>query len=248
MTRHAVCLIAVVMLSVLVLSQPVTAAAPVAVGAIKGHVRLDGKPPGNPVFRMRVDPMCAKVNAGKLVIQQVVMTSKEGGLANVFAKLEGTFPRAPAPAGAVLIDQRDCLYTPRLIGARVGQTLLIRNSDPLLHNVHSMSAGSNSFNIGQPIAGLENKIQLKAEEMLRLKCDVHRWMTAFIGVVSHPYFAVSGSDGSFEIPNVPPGSYTLHIWHERYGDQQRPVRVTPGSSSTVSFAYTGAETAPEIGR
>ena len=240
--------LALLVLTVFFLSPHAAAAAPATVGTIQGRVRLAGKPPGNSVIRMRVDPMCAKVNAGKLVIQEAVITSKDGGLANVFLRVQGSFPRASAPTGAVIIDQHDCLYTPRMIGARVGQTLLIRNSDPLLHNVHSMSAGSNSFNIGQPIAGLENRFQLKAEEMLRLKCDVHRWMTAYIGVVSHPYFAVSGNDGTFEIPNVPVGTHTLHIWHERYGDQERSVRVSAGTATIVNFAYTGAETAPEIGR
>lgn len=220
------------------------AAAAQTVGTIKGRVHLDGTPPGNPVIRMRVDPMCAKVNAGKRVIQEAVITSKEGGLANAFIKVQGSFPRAPAPTGAVVIDQHDCLYTPRMIGARVGQTLLIRNSDPLLHNIHSISTGSNSFNIGQPMAGMENRIPLKAEEMLRLKCDVHRWMTAYVGVVNHPYFAVSGKDGTFEIASVPVGTHTLHIWHERYGDLERSVRVSPGTTTTVTFAYTGAEKAP----
>jgi hypothetical protein len=239
--------VVVAAITALVLSQQ-AAAAGQAVGTIKGRVRLDGTPPGNPVIRMRVDPMCAKINTGKRVIQEAVITSKGGGLANAFIKVQGSFPRAPAPTGAVMIDQHDCLYTPRMIGARVGQTLLIRNSDPLLHNIHSMSTGSNSFNIGQPMAGMENRIPLKAEEMLRLKCDVHRWMTAYIGVVSHPYFAVSGNDGTFEIANVPVGTHTLHVWHERYGDQERSVRVNAGTTTTLDSAYTGAETAPDTGR
>jgi plastocyanin len=221
-----------------------TPAAAAAVGTIKGRVRLGGAPPGNPVIRMRVDPMCAKINRGKLVVEELVMASKDGGLANVFVKLQGAFPRTPVPTNTVTIDQRDCVYAPRMIGARVGQTLLVRNSDPLLHNVHSLSSGSNSFNVGQPQAGLENRFQLKAAEILRLKCDVHRWMRAYIGVVDHPYFAVTGNDGAFEIANVPVGTQILHIWHERYGDLEQAVRVNPGATTTVTLTYTGAEKAP----
>jgi len=89
------------------------------------------------------------------------------------------------------------------------------------------------------------KFQLKDEELvLRLKCDVHRWMTAYIGVVSHPYFAVSGRDGTFEIGNVPVGTYTLRTWHERYGERSQPVRVQAGATTTVDVAYTGTEKAP----
>src|SRR6185503_3894536 len=121
----------------------------------------------------------------------------------------------------------------------------VRNSDSLLHNVHSVSAKRNGFNVGQPMAGMTYKFQLKDEEiMLRLSCDVHRWMTAYIGVVSHPYFAVSGNEGMFEIANVPAGNYTIQAWHELYGDLTQQVRVSPGATTTIGIAYTGSEKAP----
>ena len=236
-----VALLAAVLASV----HPGTAAAQANVGTIKGRVRLSAKSPGNVVIRMGLDPMCVKINAGKRVLQEAVMTSADGGLANVFVRLQGTFPRVPAPSEPVTIDQRGCVYTPRVLGARVGQTLQIRNDDSLLHNLHSLSAGSNGFNVGQPLAGMVYKFQLKDEEiMLRLKCDVHRWMTAYIGVVSHRYFAVSGGDGTFEIANVPVGTYTIQTWHEGYGSLTQPVRVRSGATTTVSFAYTGTEKPP----
>ena len=225
-----------------------TAAAPATVGMIKGRVRLSAQPPGNVVIRMGLDPMCVKINAGKRVLQEAVMTSADGSLANVFVRVQGSFPRMPVPAEPVTIDQRGCVYTPRMVGARVGQTLQVRNSDPLLHNVHSLSASSNGFNIGQPLAGMVYQFRLKDEEiMLRLKCYVHRWMTAYIGVVNHPYVAVSGRDGTFEIENVPVGTYTIHTWHERYGDLTQPVRIRSGATTTINFAYTGAEKGPTAG-
>lgn len=218
-----------------------TAAAQTAAGTIRGRIRLTGKLPGNAIIRMGRDPKCAEMNRGKRVLQELVVTSADGGLANVFVKLQGKFPQTPVPAAPVAVDQRSCVYTPRMVGARVGQTVEIKNSDQLLHNVHAISNLTNGFNVGQPVAGLVYKFVPKAEEMVRVKCEVHSWMTLFVGVVSHPYFAVSGNTGSFEIAKVPPGNYTVEAWHEQYGMLTKTVRVTAGATATVDFAYTGAE-------
>jgi len=221
------------------------AAAPAKGGTIAGHIRLSGKSPGNSVIRMGMDPMCAKINAGKRVIDEAVVTSADGGLANVFVRVQDSFPRTPAPVQPVTIDQRGCLYSPRVVGARVGQMLQVRNSDALLHNVHGSSIHGNGFNVGQPIAGMVYQFRLKDEEvMLRLRCDVHRWMTAYIGVVDHPYYAVSGADGTFEIGNVPAGSHTLQAWHERYGSLTQKVRVKAGATTTIEFTFLGSVTVP----
>ena len=211
-------------------------------GTIKGHVRLGGTPPGNTLIRMGVDPKCGQLNDRKRVLQQTVVTSADGGLANAFIKLQGTFPKTPVPAQPVVIDQRACIYGPRVLGMRVGQTLEIRNDDPMLHNVHSVTAVNKSFNIGQPVAGLVYKYQPQAEEtMLRLGCDVHRWMVAYIGIVNNPYFAVSGNDGAFEIDKVPAGTHSIQVWHERYGPLTKTIVVKAGGTATLDFTYTGAE-------
>jgi hypothetical protein len=213
-------------------------------GTIKGRVLLSGKSPGNAVIRMGVDPKCGEMNRGQRVIQEEVMV-KDGGLSNAFLKLQGTFPATPVPAKPVILDQQHCIYQPRVIGVRMGQTIEIHNSDPLLHNLHSLSAHGNSFNVGQPVAGLVYKYQPKSEEtMLRLKCDVHRWMTAYIGVVSHPYFAVSGDAGTFTIDKVPAGMQTIQVWHERYGLLTQKVQIKAGVVTTVNFTYTGTEKRP----
>ncbi|PYQ84790.1 MAG: hypothetical protein DMG03_09955, partial [Acidobacteria bacterium] len=164
--------------------QPSTAAG----GSIQGRVRLTAPPPGNPIIRMGMDPRCAEAARGKRIVQDAVVTSDDGGLANAFVHLAGSFPDAPRPAGVVTIDQQRCMYRPRVVGARVGQTIEFRNSDPTLHDVHGLSKASNDFNIGQPLRGMVYKVELKHEEvMLHIACDVHRWMTAFVGVVDHPY-------------------------------------------------------------
>jgi len=212
------------------------------VGTIKGHVRLTGKLPGNPIIRMGMDPMCSKMNAGKRVIQQYVVATTDGSLANVFVRLKGNVPQTPVPAQPVVIDQQACVYTPRVVGARVGQTVQVKNSDMLLHNVDASSGKNNGFNVAQPRAGLVYEFKPKNEEiMLHLKCDVHNWMNAYVGIVTNPYFAVSNTMGTFEIDRVPPGTYMLEAWHERFGLISKPVTVKAGAVASVDFDYASNE-------
>jgi plastocyanin len=220
-------------------------AQPASSGSIKGHVRLTGKLPGNLVIRMGADPMCARINAGKRVVQESVAAAADGSLANVFVRLQGSLPQTPVSPEAVTIDQRGCIYEPRVVGVRVGQTLQVRNSDELLHNVHGLSGRGNSFNVSEPKAGMVQQFRLKNEEvMLRLKCDVHSWMAAFVGVVTNPFFAVSDRSGTFAIEKVPAGTYSIQAWQERYGPLVQTVRVRAGAASTIEFNYTGNEPAP----
>jgi len=211
-------------------------------GTIEGHVRLTGAAPANPLIRMGRDPICAKLNQGKRPVQDIVVRAEDGGLANTFVEVEGSFPQTPVPSDPVVINQRNCMYVPRVVGARVGQTLRLINSDTLLHNLHAISAKGNEFNETQPHSDMVFNYQLKAEEhMLRIKCDVHSWMTAYVGVVTNPYFAVSAADGAFKIASVPAGRYTVKTWHERYGSVTQTVEVKPGATATVDFSYTGTE-------
>jgi plastocyanin len=208
-------------------------------GTIRGHIVLAGKPPGNPFIRMGVDPKCSALNAGHRVIQESAMVTADGSVANVFVRLDGSFPKTAVPTDPVVIDQRACMYRPRVIGVRVGQALQIRNDDDLLHNVHSSSAVGNNFNVGQPKAGIVFSFTPRVEEvMLPLGCDVHRWMTAYVGVVSHPYFSVSAADGTFAIAKVPVGTYTIKTWHERFGELTKKVTVKPGATTTIDFGYS----------
>jgi hypothetical protein len=135
---------------------------------------------------MGADPMCSRQYAGKRALQEFVIRSADGGLVNAFIDLQGKFPVAKATAEPVTLDQRGCLYTPRVLGMQVGQTLQIKNNDSLLHNVHSLSTRGNAFNVSQPQAVMVYKVQLKNPDVImRIKCDVHSWMTAYLGVEPH---------------------------------------------------------------
>jgi hypothetical protein len=212
-------------------------------GTIQGHVRLSGPAPGNPIIRMGMDPMCAKLNAGPArPLQQIVVRGADGGLANVFVTLKGTFPKVAPPSEPVVIRQVKCLDAPRVVGAMVGQTLRIVNSDTLAHETHSANSTTNTFKVTQPHSDMVFDYTLKSpEEMLHLACDVHRWMTAWVGVEPHPYFNVTNDAGAFTIANVPPARQQIRVWHERYGWLTKTVDVKAGATATIDFAYTGQE-------
>jgi plastocyanin len=187
-----------------------------------------------------MDPKCAELTRGRQVIQEQALVNANGDVANVFAYLDGEFPKMPVPANPVVIDQRACVYGPRVVGVQVGQRLQIRNDDDLLHNVHSSSATTNSFNVAQPRPGAVFEFTPKTTEvMVKVGCDVHRWMTAFVGVVAHPYFSVTDTGGRFSIPRVPPGTYRLRTWHEQFGEQMQTVVVRAGASTAVTVVYQG---------
>jgi plastocyanin len=215
-----------------------------ATGTIRGRILLAGPPPPNPPIRMGADPACSALNGGSRPAQEFVVVDAAGGLANVFVHLQGTFPSTPVPATAVRLEQKGCVYRPHVIGLRVGQTLQVANDDPTIHNMHGLSGRGNEFNASRPAGTPPFEVTLKAEEMmLRVTCDIHSWMNIFVGVVNHPYFAVSGTDGTFEIRGVPAGPHPIQAWHERYGPLNATVEVTAGATATVDFTYTGSEKA-----
>ena len=240
--RIVLLLVGFISASLMVIAHARPVAAQAAGGTIEGVVHLTGSAPANSIIRMGADPRCSKPYAGKRITQETVLVGTGGGLANAFVNVQGSFPNTPAPSASVMIDQQGCIYRPHVLGAQVGQTLEIKNSDPTMHNLHSLSTRGNSFNTSQPSAGMVFKIQLKNEDvMLHLKCDVHSWMNSYIGVVTNPYFAVSGSDGSFRIAGVPAGKRMIQVWHERFGPLTQAVDVKAGATTKVDFSYTGTE-------
>lgn len=209
----------------------------VGTGTIVGHVHYMGPTPVNPVIRMGADPRCNKLYAGKRPTSQAFVVGADGAFANVLVNVDGSFPATPVPTTPAVLGQKDCQYVPRVVGARIGQTLEVRNADPTDHNVHSASMAGNDFNTTQPINSKPFDVTLKAGELLRVRCDNHTWMTAYIGIFDNPYFSVSGTDGAFTIANVPAGKQTVKAWHEVMGTQTQMVDVKAGASTTVDFTF-----------
>jgi len=170
------------------------------------------------------------------------VSGPEGGLANVFVYvkegLEGL--QFPTPVEAVVLDQNGCLYRPHVVGVRTGQSLTIRNSDGILHNINASPTENRPFNVSQPVNMDTNRSFAVPEVMIPVRCDVHGWMSAYIGVLDHPYFAVSGEDGAVALEGLPPGDYVVEAWHERFGTLTRNITVTTGETTELSFEFTDA--------
>jgi len=231
-------------------SKPAASAAPAAAaggmkvdaataGSVKGVAVIDGTAPKNEAIKMNADPVCVK-NAKGPQTQETYMVGADGkSLGNVFVYVKdglGNFVFDP-PAEAVKIDQKDCRYHPHVFGIQVGQPLEILNSDPTLHNIHAVAKNNREFNNGQPIQNMKTTHTFTAPEvMVPFKCDVHGWMNAFVGVLNHPYYAVTDASGTFTLKSLPPGTYTIEAWHEKLGTQTETV--TLGAKDTKAIAFT----------
>jgi hypothetical protein len=212
---------------------------PTGSASITGTIKFAGTPPANPTIDMSEEQACAAKYSGPAVDSQYVVSN--GGLGNVFVYVKSGLPAGAtyaAPAQAVTIDQNGCEYRPRVLGLQVGQNLEIQNSDPLLHNIKAVPKENRGFNISQPSAGMKTTRTFNtAEVMVPLECNVHGWMNAYVGVVSHPFFAVSSADGKFEIKNLPAGTYEIEAWHEKGGTQTMTVTVGDGETKTADFNF-----------
>ena len=204
---------------------------------VSGTIMLEGTPPAAEMIRMNADPVCVKEATSTETEYYVV--GDGGGLGNVFVYVkEGLSGSYPVSTETVTLDQQGCRYTPHVFGVQVGQTVQITNSDPTLHNIHATPAVNAEFNTGQPIQGMSMERTFdQVEVMVPFKCDVHGWMNAYVGVLAHPYFATTGSDGAFDIGNLPAGNYVIEAWHEILGVQTQNVTVGDGATAEVSFTF-----------
>lgn len=206
-------------------------------GSISGTVIYDDKVPTLRPLDMNADPSCARKHSGRVPNPMLTLGANHE-MANIFVQVKN--PPAgnhAAPKEPVVIDQDGCLYEPRVAGAMVGQPVKFLNSDGILHNVHGLPKANREFNIGMPPM-LKEKVQTfnKPEPFFPVKCDVHPWMRAYVAVMTHPYFAVTGADGAFTIADLPAGTYELEAWHERLGTQT--LSVTVGSDdASANFKF-----------
>jgi hypothetical protein len=209
-----------------------------ATASISGRVTFAGTAPTASEIDMRSDPSCAAVHSEPQYPDEIVVS--DGNLQNVFVwvkeGLEGyTFE---PPSHPVTIEQVGCRYRPHVGGIMVNQRLLILNSDSTLHNILCVAERNPSFNIGQPVQGMTSEKTFPSPEvMVRFKCNVHRWMTSYFGVVPHPYFAVTGKDGTYAFKNLPPGNYVLEAWHEKFGARTQKVKLSDKETREADFSF-----------
>jgi plastocyanin len=210
---------------------------------IAGRVSIDGPLPQNPRLDMSGDPKCAQAHKDGMLAETFV--GENGGLGNVFVYVKSGLDKYyfDVPTEQVTLDQSGCVYKPHVFGVRVGQNVEFVNSDPTSHTVHAVPNTNQEFNFSQPIQRQRNSRFFTAPEvMVRFKCDLHNWMTAYAGVLDHPYFAVTSPGGQFELKNVPAGTYTIEAWHEALGTQTQSVTIGENDSKDVSFTFKAPST------
>jgi plastocyanin len=198
---------------------------------------FEGAAPVAEKIKADADAKCKLAHPNGIDSDQVVVNAN-GTLKNVFVYAkEGVTGKFEAPKDVVHFDQVGCAYTPKVFGIMVGQPLEILNSDDTLHNVHALPTQSQGFNLGMPIKGMKlKKTFTKPEVMVKIKCEVHPWMGAWAGVLEHPFYGVTGEEGTTTIKDLPAGEYTIEAWHEKYGTQTQKVTVTD-QDQEISFAY-----------
>jgi len=212
---------------------------PASAGSITGKIRFTGKRPERKLIDMSSDPACVDAHQGKAYDESLVV-SANGSLGNAFvyikSGLEGK--HFAIPVQPVVIDQQGCWFRPRILGIQTGQTFQVINSDPVTHNIHPMGHTNREWNHSQgPGDPPMNRKFLQPEIMIPVKCNIHSWMHAYIGVVDNPYFAVSADDGSFTINNLAAGTYTLAVWQEKLGTQEQRITVAPHAATSASFVF-----------
>ena len=218
---------------------------PATAGSISGTIVFRGTRPARQIISMESDEGCQQAHAGKPVYEEAVLTGKTGGLADAFVYIQaGLDDKKFEPAKeAVTIDQHGCMFLPRVIGIRAGQTLDLKNNDPVSHNIHPMPVNNREWNEQQSpgTPDLAHRFA-RPEVMIPVKCNIHSWMHAWIGVVDHPYFAVTGSDGGFQWKSVPPGDYTIAIWHPKLGEQKQQVHLAASVNAVVPWIWRNDHT------
>ncbi|MCG3175753.1 MAG: hypothetical protein MOGMAGMI_00686 [Candidatus Omnitrophica bacterium] len=215
---------------------------PATAATVTGRMIFEGAPPERRELPMKGNPECSALHATGTTLSEDVIVS-EGGLENVFVYVKsGLEGRAFAvPAKPAVIDNKNCLYQPHVIGVQVGQSVELLNSDPTLHNVRLKSNNQRNWNIGLPFQGMKQTKKFEAVEvMATLKCDVHPWMTGYVGVLNHPYFAVTGTGGAYSISGLPPGDYEIEAWHETYGTRTASVSVGPSETRSLDLTFAAS--------
>ena len=208
---------------------------------INGTITFEGTVPTMKPLTMDADPACAKKHSKPVLAERLVLGSGNT-VGNMLVWVSKGLPSGktfPVPKNPVTLDQNGCVYVPHVQGIMVGQTYRILNSDGVLHNVHALPKVNPQFNKPMPPSMKETTTTFKQpEEIFQVKCDVHPWMQAFIGVFTHPFFSATGTDGKFSIAGLDPGTYEITAWHEVMGKQTATVTVGANETKSQNFKFS----------
>ena len=210
-----------------------------AAGTLSGRVMFAGAVPASAAIDVTSDRACIDQNPNGVPSENIGVDN--GALENVFVYIKDGLSGYyfEVPTDPVKLDQRGCRFVPHVLGVRAGQPLTIGNSDDAPHNVHALPAVNPGFNRSQALKNMsDTKVFTKREVMIPFKCDIHPWMQSYVGVMDHPYFAVTSDGGRFELKDVPAGTYTIEAWHEKLGTQTQQITIGANESKAITFTFS----------
>jgi hypothetical protein len=205
-------------------------------GTISGRVSIDGTPAKPHAIDMSMEPSCAKQYA-KPVAAEDIVTGPDNALENVVVYVSAGAPDNTVPPQPAVLTQKGCRYAPHILAFQVNQDFEVVNDDQTSHNIHPLPSNNREWNKSQPPGAPPIEDKYARPEFIPVKCNIHPWMKGTLAVMKNSHYAITAGDGEFKLPNLPPGNYTIKVWHEKYGEQTQEVTVTGSESKTLNFVF-----------